>query len=166
MEIDQVRTLFDYEPATGFLRWRVRRSRHAAGAVAGTMKIKHGKQWYVQVRFEGQWFAAHRLAFAWMTGRWPEHQIDHINLDRADNRWANLREATASQNSANRGAARTSKTGVKGVIVVERYGVKKYEARIRIDGKQKHLGRFDSAQEAHRAYILAAGERHQLFARG
>ena len=166
MELDQVRTFFDYEPDTGFLRWRVNRSRHKAGATAGTMKKKHGARWYVQVRFEGRWYLAHRLIFAWMTGRWPTHQIDHINLDRADNRWSNLREATPSQNAGNRGVARTNRLGIKGVIVVERYGVKKYEARIRIAGKQKHLGRFNTAQEAHRAYILAAGEQHQLFARG
>jgi hypothetical protein len=61
---------------------------------------------------------------------------------------------------------KTNKTGFKGVVMVERYGVTKPEARIRIDGKQKHLGRFNTPQEAHQAYVEAAEAYHAQFARG
>lgn len=164
MEPGQVRELFDYDPETGLLRWRVSRSRWRAGDVVGT---PHSKHRYMCIRFEGKEYANHRLAFAWMMGRWPEPMVDHKNQDKLDNRWCNLREATASQNSQNRKVASTNKLGFKGVIAKERYGVVKYEAVIRLDnGRRKHLGRFNTPQEAHQAYVMAAEAHHGEFAKG
>jgi hypothetical protein len=99
-----------------------------------------------------------------MEGRWPEPETDHDNRDGLDNRWKNLREATKSQNAANRKVATTNKSGLKGVIAKTRYGVTKYEALIRLDGKRKHLGRFSTPQEAHAAYVAAAEVYHGKFA--
>jgi hypothetical protein len=100
-----------------------------------------------------------------MEGRWPEPQIDHRNKNMADNRWGNLREATASQNAANKSMLPANKEGAKGVVKVTRFGVAKFEARIRVDGKQIHLGRFDTRQEAHAAYCNAAEKHFGVFAR-
>lgn len=163
MDAELVRKLFDYSPDTGVLRWKINISRHRAGAVAG---IVRGDKRYIEVRYRGSWFAAHRLIFLFVEGRWPEPEVDHENRDGCDNRWDNLREATRAQNAQNRRVAKTNKVGLKGVLVVERYGVKKFEARIRIAGKQKHLGRFDTAQEAHMAYVREAEKHYGPFARG
>jgi hypothetical protein len=153
MDAQLVKELFDYDPETGILRWRISISCHKRGSVAGSRK-SNGR--YLEVRYKGGWFLAHRLIFLWMTGRWPEPETDHLDLDGVNNRWCNLRESTKSQNAANRAAFRTNRTGLKGVVNVVRDGKAKFEARIRIDGKQKHLGRFETAQEAHAAYVTAA----------
>jgi hypothetical protein len=95
-----------------------------------------------------------------MTGEWPS-EIDHINLDKADNRWTNLRLATRRLNNANtrpRGAL-----GVKGVSWNEER--KKYVAQIRVNGKQTGLGRFDTIEEAKAAYDAAAQLEFGEFAR-
>lgn len=162
MDAEKVKELFDYDPETGIFRWKINISRHRKGAVAGTPS-SDGR--YLAVRYKGKYYQLSRLAFLWMIGRWPEPEADHRNLDKLDNRWSNLREATKSQNAANRIAFHTNRVGLKGVIRVTRYGVTKYEARIRVAGKQRHLGRFDSAQEAHQAYVIAAEAAHGNFAR-
>jgi hypothetical protein len=69
-----------------------------AGDVAGG--ANNGDR-YRRIRVDNQLYQAHRLAWLYMTGEWPSNGIDHINGHRADNRWANLREATQSQNMAN-----------------------------------------------------------------
>lgn len=161
MDAEKVKELLDYDPETGIFRWKINISAHRAGSVAGSPSS--GMR-YLAVRYKGKEYAAHRLAFLWMTGAWPEASLDHINGDKVDNRWKNLREATPSQNAANRSVTWVNKVGLKGVIRVTRYGVTKYEARIRVNGKQQHLGRFDSAQEAHQAYIAAAEAAFGVFA--
>lgn len=164
MDAEKVKELFEYDPETGVFRWRINISCHRRGSIAGTLSLL-GKRRYLVIRYEGKEYRAHRLAFLWMVGRWPEAEVDHANGVGVDNRWVNLREATKSQNAANRGAMRTNKIGLKGVIRVIRFGVAKYEARIRVSGKQRHLGRFNTAYEAHQAYIVAAERTHGEFAR-
>jgi len=164
VDTEKVRALFDYDPTTGILRWRQAVSCHQAGDVAGSRKRRPHTS-YIEIRYGGRFYMAHRLVFLWMTGRWPNPQVDHINRDGFDNRWCNLREASASQNAANRKVSSLNKLKLKGVIRVTRFGVTKYEARIRVDGKQHHLGRYGSAQEAHAAYIRAAEQKFGEFAR-
>src|SRR5262245_23090214 len=98
----QVRTLFDYDPETGIISWKVDRSNgrrvHThAGDPAGTVRADG----YVQIHISGSIYLAHRLIWLWQTGEWPREHIDHINLDPSDNRWANLREATNGENMIN-----------------------------------------------------------------
>jgi hypothetical protein len=95
-----------------------------------------------------------------MTGSWPEADIDHINRDRADNRWENLRPATRGENLRNAKTRRHSRTGVKGVAA---HGLR-FAAYIRLEGKKKHLGVFDTADEAHAAYLASARENFGRFA--
>lgn len=87
--------------------------------------------------------------------------VDHINGDGLDNRRCNLREATRQQNLANRRAHRNNKTGIKGVW---RHGLK-WRASIQVDGKTRHLGGFDTPEDAGRAYEAAARALHGDFAR-
>lgn len=79
-----------------------------------------------------------------------DEQIDHINRDKTDNRLANLRVCTTRENNFNRRGWSKSKTGFKGVTYDNRK--KKYKARIGIDNKRIHIGYFDTAEEASRAY--------------
>lgn len=163
MDAELARELFDYDPKTGIIRWKINISRHKKGDVAGSV-MSNGR--YLTIRYKYKYYMLHRVAFLIMEGRWPEPEVDHSNLDTFDNRWCNLRESTKSQNAANRNVRVNNKIGLKGVVKVIRYGVAKFEARIRIDGKQMHLGRFSTAQEAHQAYVIAAEKYHKQFARG
>jgi hypothetical protein len=92
-----VRALFDYDSVTGLLRWCVARRRIRVGRVAGSVR----KDGYRVVRVDGLNYLSSRIIFLWMTGRWPDPQVDHIDIDPTNNRWPNLREATPPQNMAN-----------------------------------------------------------------
>lgn len=146
---EKLKQLLHYDPATGRFRWLVNRSRSAlAGTEAGTVHPNG----YVYVKVLGRSYRAHRLAWLYMTGKWPRRQIDHRNRDRADNRWKNLRLATQSQNIANRGARADNALGVRGV---RRHG-NKFSAKINVNGKRKYLGLFATVEEAASAYKAEA----------
>jgi hypothetical protein len=105
-----------YEPETGSLIWLPRGyakfDNRFAGTTAGTLK----RNGYVQVRLNGKFYLAHRLAWRLYHGDWPEFEIDHINGDPADNRIENLRVCTTAENRRNmpRRKNKTSKyTGVR-----------------------------------------------------
>ena len=98
-----------------------------------------------------------------MTGKFPIDQVDHINLDKLDNRWVNLREATNSQNQANIHAHITNTSGFKGVSWHR--GVQKWRAQIERDGHSCYLGYFDTPEAAAAAYANAAQKHFGEFAR-
>lgn len=155
-----LRKLFDYDPLTGVLRWRQTMGRRAAaGAVAGHLDEATG---YWRVKVYGTKYYAHRLIWCWVRGETPE-LIDHRNGDRTDNRWANLRAASKSQNSANAGLSRRNSSGYKGVCFRPARG--KFIATIRVAGTLRHLGYFASAAEASKAYRAAASKYFGVFAK-
>ena len=87
-----------------------------------------------------------RLAWLYQTGEWPENQIDHINRDRDDDRWANLRPATNAENGRNAGLSARNTSGVKGVCWHRRK--EKWQASIRVDRRLVSLGYFLAIDEA------------------
>lgn len=105
--------------------------------------------------FRSHPISASRIAFLLMTGRWPTHVIDHINRDRADNRWANLREATYSENCKNNG--RPTGKCARGVIENKARG-KPYMARIWYRQRNIYIGLFDTIEEASAAYQAKSRE--------
>jgi len=110
---ERLREVLRYEPETGVFVWRVRAARRIhVGAVAGNISPSSG---YRFIGVDCRLYGAHRLAWLYMTGEWPKHQVDHVNMDCADNRWANLRDATCSQNTANSCVRINNKSGFKGV---------------------------------------------------
>ena len=92
----------------------------------------------------------------------PGTIVDHINGDRLDNRRANLRLVTPSQNNAN-GRDRPRRSGYRGVYPHRPTG--RWIAQISVSGRVRHLGIFDDPLEAARAYDLAAHEQWGSFAR-
>lgn len=144
---ERLREVLSYDPDTGLLTWRQTLSRRAvAGKVAGSLD----NNGYVVVRIDRRIYKAHRLAWFLTTGAWPKTTIDHVNGAPADNRWENLREATYSQNNANRGLTARNKSGFKGVSWHSQNN--KWVAHIR----NKYIGSFDSPETAHEAYCEAA----------
>lgn len=164
LTLERAKELLDYDPETGVFTWRVRRAGTAlAGTIAGRIKARSG---YREIKIDDRHYLAHRLAFLFMTGAWPEDQVDHINLKKNDNRWKNLRPATPQQNARNRNRPARNDTGLKGVVPRTRGSKPMYEAYIRgDDGKKKYFGIFDCPAAAHLAYVVAAYKLHGSYAR-
>jgi len=154
----RLREILHYDPDTGAFTWRVSRKGVRAGAAAGTLC-----QGYYRIMADRRSYQAHRLAWLYMTGAWPEAEIDHINLARADNCWCNLREATRVENQRNTSARPNNTSGFKGVVWHK--SAKRWRATITADGKQCHLGYFDTPQAAAAAYADAAKKLFGEFAR-
>lgn len=151
--LDWVKRYLKYEPETGFFTWIASpANRVRTGSRAGSKSASGYRYIYVK----GKAYSEHRLAWLYTQGCWPAGHIDHKNRILDDNRLENLREATRSQNQANRVAARNSKSGVKGV---HRHG-RKWVAHIQRDHTQVYLGTFETSGEASAAYQSAA---HSLF---
>lgn len=155
---ERLRELLHYDPETGTFTRRVTTSSRAiAGDVAGTGNDRG----YTRLKVNNRSYRAHRLAWLYMTGEWPELQIDHVNGDRADNRWANLREAAPHQNRANSKPTIRNKCGIKGV----RWHYGKWSVEITAKGIRHYIGRFNKLSEAAEAYAAAADRYHGEFAR-
>lgn len=154
LTVERLREVLAYCPDTGSFTWLVKTNRNVVvGSFAGTKS--HG---YYQIGIDGRIHRSHRLAWLYVHGKWPEHHIDHINGNPADNRIANLRDVPRSTNQQNqRIAHRRSSTGLLGA---SSHG-KHFTARIQAGGEQIRLGRFSTAEEAHAAYIKAKRELHK-----
>jgi len=147
---EDVRKHFLYDPNTGVFY----KSLQSGGKkIMGTIK----KDGYVKLYFGGRQCSAHRIAWLYMTGKWPDLVIDHINGNPLDNRFENLREVTALGNAQNRVHVSKSKTLSKhvGVHYYKNVRSKHWTAQITVAGKRQYLGRFDTEQEAHEAYQQA-----------
>ena len=153
----RVSELLDYDPDTGEFRWRLPAWNRTVGKLAGGVHIRG----YRQIRIDGLVYMAHRLAWLMVHGTWPP-QVDHINRNTSDNRIANLRAATQSQNRANSKVPVTSISGIKGV---RRTRYSTWHARIRVNGKLRTLGSFKTVEEASAAYWAAAQKSFGEFAR-
>jgi len=154
----RLRELLCYDPETGVFVWCVSNGKRAiAGRPAGGIS----RNGYLRISLENARHYAHRLAWLYVHGVWPQGQIDHINGVKTDNRIANLREATASQNGQNRSTARAdSGSGMIGVRLNPMSG--RWGAEI-VKGGQKHsLGYFDTPDAAHAAYLAAKRELHEF----
>lgn len=108
---------------------------------------------YVAISVQGKLHLAHRLAWLFVHGYLPEHQVDHINRIRDDNRIENLREVSRSCNLRNTGNFVNNTSGVKGVYWNK--GKNKWHAQIRINLKMKHLGYYDDFQDVVCARLTA-----------
>lgn len=142
-----LKELLRYEPETGQLYWLVNRRRARAGASAGTVDGNG----YLHMSVLGKFYKAHRLVWLLTYGEWPAGLIDHINGDKLDNRLANLRVVTHRQNQQNRERHRAGR--LVGCYYNKR--AKRWQAYIKAQGERRHLGMYDTEQEAHAAYLHA-----------
>ena len=156
LTLERLKELLYYDPETGIFTWLVNKGSALCGEPAGRKTT-----YYVQIKVDRKPYMAHRLAWFYMTGNWPENQIDHIDRQKSNNKFSNLREATGSQNRANCGALSNNKLGVKGVFIDQG----RYRASIQLNRKRIFLGPFDTIEKATTAYENAALEIHGEFAR-
>jgi hypothetical protein len=158
----ELKQYLSYEPMTGVFVWRPSGNmrRRMWNKVAGSLHYRG----YIHIELNGHHYAAHRLAWLYMTGEWPPNHIDHINMSKSDNRWSNLRAATKSQNHANRAIFQNNRSGFKWVRFEPRNG--QWQARITLNYRQKHLGYFADPETAHKAYCRAAEKTFGEFGRG
>jgi hypothetical protein len=158
---ERLHELSHYDPDTGNFTWLVRTARNVhVGDIAGWLNGGG----YRQIQIDGRVYPAHCLAWLYQTNEWPA-EIDHINGDRADNRWCNFRLATHSQNMGNQKARSDTTSWFKGVYWDKRRS--KWRAVISINGKRISLGSFDADKPylAYAAYALAARKHFGDFAR-
>lgn len=132
---EALRELLHYDPETGVFTWRVKMWRALAGSIAGHVS-QHG---YRMIKISQWKWQAHRLAYLYMTGEHPPHDIDHINQIRSDNRWVNLRSATRKQNQENK-----SNHAMRGI----RWDGGKWLVRIKTNGRTIYLARVSCVEEA------------------
>ena len=170
---NRVMQFFEYDKSSGQLLLRERSreefsnhalwSRHVnndVGRVAGCPN----SDGYIKVHMDGTYYSAHRIAWLIMTGDWPEYpawEIDHVNGDRGDNRWSNLRKVSKSENQRNGGKRANNTSGVHGVSWKPKYnkteGDGRWVARIWSGPKHVYLGAFKTLHEA--AIARKAAER-------
>jgi hypothetical protein len=152
MPLGRLKELVSYNSETGIFTRLKSGGRKAAGSRAGYFNSAG----YELISLDGHWYLGHRLAIYYATGVWPHDEVDHINGNPSDNRLANLRHATRSENMQNirhGGGWHLHKT------------YKKWQALIRANGKRHFLGRFNTQDEARQAYEKAAANLHPFIER-
>ena len=154
---DKLQELLRYCPETGHFYWKVNRRGHVqAGQLAGRI-ANHG---YHQIGINGRLHLAHRLAWFSIHRQWPVGYLDHINGVKDDNRITNLREVTQAENMQNIRRANTNNhsSGLLGASWNGHNG--KWKACIGLHNKKFHIGYFETAEEAHQAYLRKKAEIH------
>ena len=153
---DELRTLVDYDPDTGIFTWKTRYpettgnnifNANFAGKEAGGKSEGKG-QGYMRIKAFGKMLKAHRAAFAWMDGEWPDGYVDHIDGNIANNAWNNLRIVEKRENGLNQKQYSNNKTGVTGVFWDKNR--RKWKAQIGGTGTKFYqiLGYFSDIEEA------------------
>jgi hypothetical protein len=155
---DYLKSILNYEEASGIFTWKVSKAKNIKiGSVAGI----HDKCGYWIIRIDKKNYRAHRLAWLYMNGNFPNKYIDHIDNNKINNIYRNLREANDVENGRNKGLQLNNSTGYKGVSFCNLN--KKFKAQARFNGKTKTLGYFKSALDASNKYINFVKELHGDF---
>lgn len=155
-----LRALFSYNRDTGIVVWKTKPKRSKV-AVGDEVKSKFSSG-YLRVMINGSTYRLHLIIWKMETGADPIDEIDHWDLDKANNKWDNLREATRSQNGMNIAITKRNTSGFKGVSKVP---CGKWKASIRYQGKLIYLGHHDTREEAHAAYVAKSIELFGKFTR-
>ena len=167
---EELKKVLHYDPKTGEFMWRERNIEYFrdfkdpirihnawnskySGKITGTKKDGYIIISYKKKGYKKELYRAHRLAFLYMEGYYPENKIDHINRIRDDNRWCNLREVSDRCSLINRGLCYNNTSGVAGVKWDERD--KLWRSYVSINSKYKHVGCFKDFNMAVKARWLA-----------
>lgn len=143
---EELKSLLHYDHDTGVFTWKRSRQGSKEGAIAGKVdKRKSGKcYWAITIKYK--YYMAHRLVWLYVHGDFPKEQIDHIDGDGLNNRISNLRDVSASENSMNKRKYCNNKSGITGVSWDKH--ANKWEVQIRVNKKNKRIGRYDNLFEA------------------
>ena len=138
--------LFNYEPDTGLVRWKVSSARRIkVGDTAGYIN----KRGYMVVGIGGTLYFLHRVIWKLQTGEDPmDMDIDHRDRNPSNNKWNNLRLVDRSINIHNRNLTK-NKTGFTGVCKEGN----RYRPQLVVKGKKYYLGLFHTPEQAHQAYL-------------
>jgi HNH endonuclease len=132
LTLSRLREVLHYDPETGEFRSLKRKGwRRKCGSIS---------RGYLRIKIDGRNYLAQRLAWLWMTGEWPEDEVDHRNRVKLDNRWCNFRPATRLINCNNRSLSKNNTSGTNGV------GWANGKWRVRLRGK--FHGYFPTKDEA------------------
>lgn len=143
---ERLKHFLEYDENTGEFKWKFNRRGLFAGDIAGSVSKDSG---YICIRVDKRLYRAHRLAWLYVYGKWPDDCIDHINHNRQDNRICNLREATKQDNQQNLSMNSANKSGVTGVSFYKAYG--KWAAEISVKNEKIFLGYFSKLSDAAKA---------------
>ena len=158
LELSEYLEVLEYDKETGFFTWKIKPCKNQeVGSIAGTL---HKATGYIKITYKGHKVSAHRLAWAFINGKWPENQIDHKNNDRSDNRYCNLRQANTQQNMLNRIISSNNTSGIKGVYPIKN----KWASKIVFNGVRYWLGLHENIRDAENAVVEKRNELHGIFA--
>ena len=140
---DRLKEVLHYNPDTGIFTWIEKVSNKInVGDIAGS----NHSSGYFSIMIDCKNYMSHRLAFLYMDGSFPTHDVDHRYGEKKDNRWEKIRRFTRQQNSRNQKLRNDNKSGATGVFWYARKS--KWVASIRVDGASKHLGYFIDFDDA------------------
>ena len=143
---ERLKYLLSYDPETGeFTRLIGGRGRRA-GEIAGCLKRDSGGKVYIYIQIDGRTYLAHRLAWLYTFGAWPENQIDHLDQNSLNNRLINLRDVTNAENGKNQKMSNRNSSGFTGVYFHNK--AQKWEAQIKVNFKRIYLGLFELKDDA------------------
>ena len=154
MTQERLKELLDYDPEAGIFTWKRPRRGIAANSMAGGL-TPNG---YIRIQIDRKDHLAHRLAWLYIHGVIPEADIDHINRRKDDNRIANLRAATRSENQQNHPKRSDNTSGFPGVSWYKK--VNKWGAHIKHSGRRIHIGLYETLEEAAAARAAAKAKYH------
>jgi hypothetical protein len=147
--------VLDCDPETGIFTWQIQPG--SRSDMVGKRAGYNGPGRYRSITVDGVGYLEHRLLWLYVHGKFPADQLDHINMNKSDNRIENLREATNSQNQRNRKSRKGSDGWGRLKGAQWNHRDKRWVAQAALDnGKTTYLGSFDTEAEAHAAYCEAA----------
>ena len=155
----RLKECLDYYPLTGSFTWIKSTAYCIKPGMPADSPTCNG---YIGIKLDGKNYLAHRLAWLYMFGEFPPGHLDHINCVRTDNRIANLRPATHTQNMHNQNLRKTNKSGHKGVSWCNK--TKKWHSQCMFERKKYHLGKFENIEDAIQAVESFRNARHGEFA--
>ena len=142
---EQLKDILFYCPISGKFTW-IKKSKYANKNVSDTAGHTHKKTGYVSITINKKFNAAHRLAWLYMTGAYPENCIDHINGVKNDNSFKNLRDVDHATNHRNRKRCKNNTSGVSGVFIDKPTGL--WEVKFTYNKVSHYFGRYKTVDEA------------------
>lgn len=156
---ERLKELVHYDQETGLFTWNKQRPKCRPGDVAGTVDGNG----YVRIKLDRRDYAAHRLAFLYVLGSFPDGDADHRDLVRTNNAWGNLRPASHSQNQWNKGPQRNNTSGVVGVSWYSR--TQQWRGKVKVNGRSHSAGYHSTLEQAAAAVANLRATLHGEFAR-